>query len=140
LQVRADQGAPIVAEVVRRRGSAQRSGGDAISRGVAGPAKSWIFGRSRVGGERNGVLALSTPGPTEARVSIVAVLDGAEVRPVQLQNVRVPAGRRVAVRLSGVRELARDAALIVTSDRPIIAERVLETASEMTRATGITVR
>jgi hypothetical protein len=140
LQVRADQGAPIVAEVVRRRGSAQRPGGDAISGGVAVPATSWIFGRSRVGGERNGFLALSTPGPTEARVSIAAVLDGAEVRPAQLQNLRVPAGRRVAVPLSGVRELARDAALIVTADRPIVAERVLETSSEVTRATGITVR
>lgn len=140
LQVRADAGAPIVAEVVLRNGTAQRSGGDAISTGVTVPAKSWVFARSRVAGETQAMLAIATTSASEAHVSVVAVRDGVEVRPKDLQDIRVPAGRRVAVPLSSIRELARDAALVITADQPIVVERVIQTAGEVTRSAGITVR
>ena len=140
LQVRADEGAPIAAEVVRRGGTAQQSYGDAVSTGVTEAASSWVFGRSRAGGERSAFLAFATPGPSEARVSIVAAREGKTVRPKQLQNLRVPPGRRVAVQLARIAELPRDAALVITSDRPIVVERVIQTGAEMTRTAGITVR
>jgi hypothetical protein len=70
----------------------------------------------------------------------VAVRDGETVQPQELRALRVPPGRRVAVDISRLRELARDAALVITSDQPIVVERVIETASEVTRTAGIAVR
>jgi hypothetical protein len=140
LQVRADAGASVVAEVVRRSGTSQRPGGDAISTGVTSPAKSWLFARSRVAGEHFAHLAFTTTASSEAHVSVTAVRDGVELRPKALQDVLVPAGRRVAVQLAAIKELSRDSALIITSDQPVVVERVIETGNEVTRTAGITVR
>jgi hypothetical protein len=141
LQVRADGDARVAAEIVRRAGTVQRPRGAAISAGVTAAARSWVLGRSRVANDRSSILAVTTPSATEARVSIAVVHGGVVERPAALQDVRVAPARRVAIRLDDVAELARgDAALLVTADRPVVVERVIESASETTRTPAIAVR
>jgi hypothetical protein len=138
LQVRG-AGSSVVAEILGRDGTQSDPRGAMVTTGVSRPATSWVFGRSRVAGEQSALVAFTNPSSTEAHVDITLVHDGVAQRPAALQNVRVPGGRRVAVSLANVAQ-QHDAAVVITADRPVVAERTIAGLVDLTRTAGVTVR
>jgi hypothetical protein len=104
-------------------------------------ARRWVFGRSRVADEIGASLDLLTTGTSAAHVDVTFVVEGREVRPPELQGLELRPGVREAVRLAGQAELqGADAAVVVEADRPVVAERTIVRADELSRDLGVPAR
>jgi hypothetical protein len=135
--VRATLDVPVVAEsfMTWTRG---RYTGAAAEVGSHAPARAWVFARSRVSDEIGASLDLLTTGTEVAYASVTYVVGGRSVAPSRLQRVELRPGVRVSIPLVTQPELEGvDAAIVVRADRPIVAERTLVRADEVTRALGI---
>jgi Family of unknown function (DUF5719) len=140
LDVRAEEGVSIVAQTLTRF-AATDVVGTVTSPGGVEPANDWAFARSRVRGERSTSLSLLNPGAVPAVVDVGLVHDGIVDRPGALQNVTIPPGRAVTlVVVGGRRPATHDAALVVSANAPIFAERLITTRDEASSAVGAVVR
>lgn len=116
---------PVVAEEL-----AQYTGdaltGAMSSLGGRGASSRWVFGRSRYSGEQRSNLVLTNPGSDDIDVVIRLVGDG-EVRvPAALDDVTVPAGRRVVIDLTGVEpNRSTDAGVVVEASAPIVGQQAV---------------
>lgn len=140
VRVRAERDVPIVAEIIQRFAGPQPIG-DAIATGVTSAPRSWTFARSRVAREHSAGLAIVNPGTATAVAKVALVQDGIVDEPASMQHLTVAPGRRIVVDLTHVSGVsAHDAAVIVTANVPIVAERDIAGPSDATRTAGITVR
>jgi hypothetical protein len=138
--VRATLDEPIVAEDLSTY-TAGRFTGATASVGSRAPAKEWVFVRSRVSGELDAGLDILTTANSVAHASVAFVLKGKELRPADLQDIELRPGARQSIPLASRPELhGVDAAVVVRADRPIVAERTIVRADDLTRELGIPAR
>jgi hypothetical protein len=135
--VRATLDEPIVAEDLTTF-TQGRFTGAASSVGSRAPAKEWVFVRSRVSGELDAGLDILTTANSTAHARISFVLKGKELRPSDLQDIELRPGTRESIPLASRPELhGVDAAVVVRADQPIVAERTMVRADDLTRELGI---
>jgi hypothetical protein len=104
-------------------------------------ARRWVFARSRVAGEIGAGIDLLATGNATAKADVTFVVDGKTVTPEKLQGIQLRPGVRVTVPVISQPELKKaDAAIIVTSDQPIVAERTLVRPKDLERNLGIPAR
>jgi hypothetical protein len=109
--------------------------------GSHAPARRWVFARSRVSDEIGAGLDLLATGNGQAKANISLVVGGKTISPSRLQGVVLRPGVRVTIPLITMKELKDvDAAIVVTADKPIVAERTLVRTDDVTRDLGIPAR
>jgi uncharacterized repeat protein (TIGR01451 family) len=130
---------PVVAERAMYFGSTAArlwSGGSVVA-GVTAPASTWYFAEGATGTFFNTFLLLMNPQEFDARVTLRYLLDAGQT--VDVEKV-VPARGRLTVNIgieSDARLHAASVATLITSDRPIVAERsVYWPTAESTPAWG----
>lgn len=122
--VRSLNGVPVVAErAILAVAPAFRTGG-ADSLGARRAAREWVLAAGAVTDTLDEWVVVLNPGPSAATLSVRGLADG-QLLPIEaLQQVRVPAGRRVALRLGD--HVRRDnLAVLVTASNPVVVERGL---------------
>lgn len=124
LEVEATRGRVIVSrleKIVTRDGLR----GMTLAVGVRGPSTRWLFPGGEVPPSGEESIVLVNPGDRESLIRIVFLTDGESITPPALQDLPVPAGRQVTVKVSD--HLPRGAlhGTIVTSSNavPLVAER-----------------
>ena len=116
-----------VGVVVERAVDAAVSGartGLSQTTGAQVTAKRWAFAAGGSDDTVEEILVFQNPGTEVARVSVTVLADGTRVTNDALQGIEVAPGGRRSVRLGDSVTLAATPVL-VTSDQPIIVERVL---------------
>ncbi len=138
--VRATLDEPIVAGDLQTFTDGRFTGATA-SPGSRAPSTRWVFARSRVGDQLDAGLDLLTTASRAAHASISFVAEGKELRPADLQDIELRPGTRQSIPLTSRPELrGLDAAVVVRSDHPIVAERTIVRSDELTRALGVPAR
>jgi hypothetical protein len=122
--VRSINGVPVVAErSVAAAPPSDRLGREDI-RGARRPARRWAFAVGSASPSRDQWIVVHNPGAVDAVLDIVGLADGQPLAIEGLQDVKVPAGRRIALRLG--ERVQRDVLpVLVRSDRPVVVERAL---------------
>jgi hypothetical protein len=133
LSVKSEEHVAVVSQVLAHHGDGADRRGVTASFGAVSAQKSWVFARSRVGGERSTQLSFSNDLAAPARVSVSLVHDGRTENPPKLQNVAVPGGQRVTVTVP----VSDDAGLLVEATSPVVVERSILGASDTSRSVGI---
>jgi hypothetical protein len=115
-------GVPIVAErSVTAVAPATRTG-IADSLGLRRTADEWVLAAGSASATLDEWVVVLNPGPRDATVSVRGLASGQLLAVEGLQEVDLPAGRRVAIRLTD--HAARpDLPLVVTSTAPVAVER-----------------
>lgn len=115
-------GVPVVAErSVTAVAPATRTGAE-DSFGSRRTARRWVLASGAATDTVDEVVVLLNPGPEAATVSIAGLAGGQLLAIESLQEVALPAGRRVALRLTD-HVKREDLALLVRSTSPIVVER-----------------
>jgi hypothetical protein len=125
--VTATNGVPIavtrVFEVATGAGPDARSG-RADTVGATTTARRWLFAMGAANGTMDEWVVVENPNDRPATVSVTALDEGRRLPVEGLQNVTVPARRRMALRLGD--HIKRDAlSLEVSADEPVVVERSL---------------
>jgi hypothetical protein len=125
--VTSTNGLPLVAE--RRLASAgENDSGRASELGSSVEAREWWLSPPVLGASED-LVALLNPSARDARVSLELLFsDRPPLRPEALRRIRIGAGLRAAVSLDRWRS-AGIAAVLVSSDAPLVAERVSYSAA-----------
>jgi hypothetical protein len=130
-------GGEIVAQTLTRGSQGSAQPGAATSLGAAQPARSWVFARDRVDSERSTTLAISNPFDQPARVDITVMHDGRVEHPRALQGITVAPGRRASVSIvGGPRPSTTPSALVVDASAPVMVERSIIGATDVSRSPG----
>jgi hypothetical protein len=96
--------------------------GLASTMGARAASRRWAFPAGLVSDTVDEWLLLQNPGPRPAVVSVVALADGQSLAIAGLQEIRLPPGRRRAIRLGDhIRRVPLP--LVVSASQPIVAER-----------------
>jgi subtilisin-like proprotein convertase family protein len=116
---------PVVAERAMYFGSTPTRPwtGGAVAAGVTAPSSTWYFAEGATGAFFDTFLLLMNPETVDAQVTLRYLLDTGET--IEVPKV-VPAGGRLTVNVeteSDARLHVASMATLVTSDRPIVAER-----------------
>lgn len=121
-RVMSSNGVPIIAE---RETTAEVAGGRGFESvfGVPRPARSWAVGAGSSAGGSN-LLAIVNHGKASAKVSISLLTEVPELRPAELQNIRIGADRRHTVDLTPYLS-QQGATAVVTGSAPITVESLL---------------
>ncbi|MEA3078092.1 MAG: hypothetical protein QOF60_3000 [Actinomycetota bacterium] len=122
--VRSLNGVPVVAErtIVATAPAARIGGSDTL--GTRAAARQWVFASGAASDTFDEWIVVLNPGARAATVSLQALAGGQLLAIEGLQSVSVPAGRRVAVRLTD--HVKRDdLPLLVRSTKPVVVERGL---------------
>jgi hypothetical protein len=130
-----DAQVPVVAQTLSRFAGGTGSKGATTSTGTTEPGRRWVIARTRAVGGRSTTVSVMTPGPRAAHVDVEVVHAGRATRPPSLQAVTVAANDRAVLPANALPD--DDAALIVTSDEPVVVESTIYAAREATRSTGI---
>lgn len=120
--VRSTNGVPVVAERTVDAVSPAPRLGLAITLGARLSALSWVVAAGQVDDANDQWLVVQNPGPQAARITVSLLDDGRTVGTPTLDGLEVGANTRRAVKLN---DSARKgaAALVVTSDQPVVVER-----------------
>ncbi len=139
LDVHSEQGVQIVAQTLTRFSQRSVELGATSVIGTPVPASTWLFGRSAVDTERSTTLALFNPLAQSAKVNVGLVHDGGVDNVAALQNVTVPPGTRVTlvVVAPARRPSKTQAAIVVTSSSPIVAERSILGSTDASATLGV---
>ncbi len=139
LDVHSEQGVDIVAQTLTRYTQRTVELGATSVIGTPQPASTWLFARSVVDAERTTTLALFNPLAQSATVNVSLVHDGHTDQPAAMQNVTVAPGARVTlVVIAPSRRLpSGDAAIVVTSTSPVVAERSILGGTDASSALGV---
>jgi hypothetical protein len=130
-----DAQVPVVAQTFSRFAGGTGSRGATTSTGTTVPGRRWVVASTRAVEGRTTTVSVMTPGPRAAHVDVAVVHDGRAARPPALQDVTVAANDRAALPANALPD--GDAALLVTSDEPVVVESTIYAAREATRSTGI---
>jgi hypothetical protein len=132
--VRATSGAGIVAERTVFYDSTSLSG-VAGEIGAPEPALVWMVGPPAAAPETDSVVVMN-PGAEAATVSIVILRGkGDPIEPKEYANVRIDGGGRLKMPI-GVYTRGRTAVVMVTSDEPVVAERVGSSGGDVASIMG----
>ena len=134
LDVHAEPGDQIVAQTVGRSARGAEPGAT-TSLGSTRPVTSWRFASSQVTSERATTLSVVNPLALPAGLSVGLAQGGTVSRPRALQNLVIPAGRRVTLHVPA----NVDAAILVDASAPLLVERVMVGADETSRSVGVPV-
>jgi hypothetical protein len=117
-------GVPVVAERSITSGSPAGRAGISDSLGIRSTATTWVLASGGATDTLDEYLVLHNPGATAASASVRGLVGGQLLDVQTLQEVELPAGRRVVVRLTD--HIKRDELpLLVRSTSPIAVERGL---------------
>jgi hypothetical protein len=118
---------------------APRSGpkGLSLALGVQDPAQRWQFAEGEVPRDGEELLQLANPGEREALAQVVFETEEQQVAPPELEEVAIPAGSHVTVKVSDrlPRGTKHGTTVLVTNGQPIVAERQTTGASGGMRGT-----
>lgn len=115
-------GVPVVVTRVIESGAPRQGRADTL--GARGTARKWALAVGSTSPTVDEWVIVQNPGSSSATVSFTALADGQRLPVEGLQNVVVPAGRRLAFRLSD--HIKRDVLpLVVSSSRAVVVERAL---------------
>lgn len=115
-------GVPIVAERSITAAAPATRSGIADSLGLRRTADEWVLAAGSASATLDEWVVVLNPGPRDATVSVRGLASGQLLAVEGLQEVDLPAGRRVAIRLTD--HAARpDLPLVVTSTAPVAVER-----------------
>jgi hypothetical protein len=94
---------------------------------AAAPARTWLFPEGYTGATFQEYLTVLNPGAKPATVKIVLAPQGAPLAHPRTVSFTVPALSRSTTNVTtlNARDTAKSVGMVVTSDRPIVAERVL---------------
>jgi hypothetical protein len=126
---------PVVAQTFSRFGAGTGSLGATTSTGSTVPGRRWVVARTRAIAGQSTSVSVMAPGPRAAHVDVEVVHDGRVERPRGLQDVTVAASARAVLRAAALPD--DDAALIITSDEPVVVESTIYGTREATRGAGI---
>ncbi len=129
---------PVVAQTFSRFGAGTGSLGATTSIGSTVPGRRWIVARTRAVAGQSTSVAVMAPGPRAAHISVEVVHDGRVNRPEALQGVTVAASARALLRAEALPD--DDAALVITSDEPVVVESAIYATRDATRGPGIPTR
>jgi hypothetical protein len=133
LDVRADGGAQIVAQVIERGNNVL-----AAPLGVIAPATTWVFPVSGVAvGEVSTRLSIFNAQATPATVNVAFVRDGAVLKYPHFQSIPVSPGRAVTVVVAV--KATRPSTLLLTSDVPVAVDRRISATGDAAVSPGIPV-
>jgi len=133
LDVRADEGAQIVAQVIERGANVL-----AAPLGVITPATTWVFPVSGVdAGEVSTRLSIFNAQAAPARVTIVLQRQGEVLRYSQLQSIRVLPGQSRTVVVAV--QKTRPATVYLMSDIPVAVDRRIAATHDSAVSPGIIV-
>jgi hypothetical protein len=133
-----DSQTPVVAQTFSRFGAGTGSLGATTSTGSTEPGRRWVVARTRAIAGQSTSVSVMAPGPREAYVDVEVVHAGGVDRPRALQGLRVAASARAVLRASALPD--DDAALVITSDEPVVVESTIFASREATRSPGIPTR
>jgi hypothetical protein len=122
---------PVVAERSVSASAPASRVGVTDSLGVRGTATRWVLAAGSATATIDEWVMVMNPGPGDAKVTIQALASGQLLGADTLRDLDVPAGRRVAIRMTD--HLSREDALLVRSTSPVVVER----AVYLVGATGI---
>jgi hypothetical protein len=133
LDVRADEGAQVVAQIIERGPNIL-----AASLGVITPATTWILPVSGVdAGEVSTRLSIFNGQASRATVNIALQRHGAVVKDPALQNIVIPPGRGVEVVVAV--PSTRPSTIFLTSDIPVAVDRRISATGDAAVSPGIPV-
>jgi hypothetical protein len=139
MDVTASRGRLIVGRYVHM---APRTGpkGLSLALGATAPAQRWQFAEGEVPKDGEELLQLANPGDREALVQVVFQTEEQQVAPPELEEVAVPAGSHVTVKVSDrlPRGTKHGTTVMVTNGEPVLAERETTAASGGLRGTEAT--
>jgi hypothetical protein len=136
IDVRAEGGSQIVAQTLGRVPPVASRSGVTTSMGVREAARSWVFARSQVAGERETTLAVTNPTATQAVIDVNLVQGNTTSNP--LRKIRVLPGRRITILVADPTTPRRpDAAMVVQSDVPIVVERLMVNDNDASHSVGV---
>jgi len=130
-----DAQVPVVAQTLSRFGAGTGSLGATTSTGTTVPARRWVVARTRALAGRTTSVSVMTPGPSASHVDVEVVHGGRADRPPKLQDLTVASNTRAVLAADALPD--DDAALIVTSDEPVVVESTIYAARDATRGTGV---
>ena len=130
-----DAQVPVVAQTLSRFGAGTGSLGATTSTGTTVPARRWVVARTRAIAGRTTSVSVMTPGPDASHVDVEVVHGGRVDRPPKLQDLTVASNSRAVLAADALPD--DDAALIVTSDEPVVVESTIYASRDATRGTGI---
>jgi hypothetical protein len=140
IDVHTEGGGTIVAQTLTRGAENSAQPGAATSLGSPQPARSWVFARDRVDRERSTTLAILNPLTQPARVDVSVLHDGRVEHPEGVQGITIPPNHRASVRIvAGPRPSAAPRALVVDASAPVIVERSIVGAADVSQSLGIAV-
>lgn len=122
ITVRSVDGSAIVAERVVVSAAPKPRQGRSSMLGARLAAERWVTAVGAATPETDQWLVVANPGRAPARVDVRAIAGGQTVAVEGLQDVAVPAGGRVSMRLGDHIQRA-DLPLLVDADRPVVVER-----------------
>jgi hypothetical protein len=129
---------PVIAQTFSRFREGTGSLGATTSTGATVPAMRWVVPRTRAVAGQSTSVSVMSPGPRAAHLSVEVVHGGRVDRPARLQRLTVAADARALLAASALPE--DDAALVITSDEPVVVESTIYAARDATRSTGIASR
>jgi uncharacterized protein DUF5719 len=136
IDVTVSRGRLVVGRLIRL---APRSGpkGLSLALGVPDPAQRWQFAEGEVPKDGEELLQLANPGEREALAQVVFETEEQQVAPPELEEVAIPAGSHVTVKVSDrlPRGVKHGTTVQVTNGQPIVAERQTTGASGGLRGT-----
>jgi hypothetical protein len=128
----------VVAQTFSRFGAGTGSLGATTSTGATVPGPRWVVARTRaIAGQSTSVSIMST-GLRAAHVDVEVVHAGRVEKPAVVQRLTVAPSARAVLRAEALPD--DDAALIITSDEPIVVESTIYAARDATRSSGIPTR
>ena len=133
-----DSQMPVVAQTFSRFGAGTGSLGATTSMGSTVPGRRWVVARTRAIAGRSTSVSVMAPGPRAAHIDVEVVHDGQVDRPAAYQDVTVAASARAVLSADALPD--NDAALIITSDEPVVVESTIYGARDATRGPGIPTR
>jgi len=120
--VRSLNGVPVVAErtILATAPSARTGGADTL--GARQTARRWVLAAGEASDSLDEWVVLINPGAKATTVSMRGLAAGQLLALESLQSISVPAGRRVAIRLTDHTK-RDDLSVLVSATRPIVVER-----------------
>jgi len=122
--VRSLNGVGVVVEGSVDAAVADKRAGVARTPAAQVAARRWVLAAGGADDTNEEVVVIQNPGPTTAHASITILGDATQVANAALNNIEVAAGGRRSVRLNDTMKLPATPVL-VTSDQPVVVERVV---------------
>jgi hypothetical protein len=138
LEAQADANVPIVAQTLSRFGAQKDALGAATSTGSTVPARSWVIARTLVIDERSTSISIMNNGNGAAHISVEVVSGGTVDRPAAFGPVTIAPNARYGLPddIAGAKN-RQDAAVVISSDAPVLVASTIYAQRDTTTAPGI---